>query len=439
MKIRGRTVGTTMPRPDWNQRDPRKADFILNKPEGVICDISGSVVSVCDSSNQVLHNLTLYGKTTQNGTPTPEAPVELVSAGASGAIKTTVAGKNLLPKSAYSNNDVNGIVLRTNSDGGIYCNGTARGQAAPTIQDVTLPAGTYSFWAEVEGTYTALYLQLYYVVDGSLTGNVVPSLGVSQVQTFTLTQTSTIRARFYYPIDAVLNCTIHFQIEAGTAKTAYEPYKPLQTINASTPNGLHGVPVSSGGNYTDENGQAWACDEIDFGRGVYVQRVAKRIRTGESAEYWGFGGISNGHAQFYHGDSNNPKKFGTHNIICSHLPKVNGGSLANISGSNNAVMYYTVPITIASTVNEWKAFVSAQMAAGTPLTILYEVEAPIYRDLSAEELAAYAALHTNKPNTTVYNDAGAGLAVEYIADPKTYIDNKFTALQNAILSAGANI
>lgn len=30
-KIRGNTVGTTMPRPDWNQTDPGKADYIKNK------------------------------------------------------------------------------------------------------------------------------------------------------------------------------------------------------------------------------------------------------------------------------------------------------------------------------------------------------------------------------------------------------------------------
>ena len=36
MKIRGNTVGTTTPRPDWNQSNPRKADFILNKPDAVL-------------------------------------------------------------------------------------------------------------------------------------------------------------------------------------------------------------------------------------------------------------------------------------------------------------------------------------------------------------------------------------------------------------------
>ena len=32
MKIIGNTVGTTMPRSDWNQTDPSKADYIKNKP-----------------------------------------------------------------------------------------------------------------------------------------------------------------------------------------------------------------------------------------------------------------------------------------------------------------------------------------------------------------------------------------------------------------------
>ena len=33
MIIKGNTVGTTSPRPNWEQTDPNKADYILNKPE----------------------------------------------------------------------------------------------------------------------------------------------------------------------------------------------------------------------------------------------------------------------------------------------------------------------------------------------------------------------------------------------------------------------
>ena len=52
----------------------------------------------------------------------------------------------------------------------------------------------------------------------------------------------------------------------------FEPAEKLQELTVSTPNGLPGIPVTSGGNYVDENGQGWICDEIDFERGVYVQR-----------------------------------------------------------------------------------------------------------------------------------------------------------------------
>ena len=48
-----------------------------------------------------------------------------------------------------------------------------------------------------------------------------------------------------------------------------------QTITIPIPNGLPGIPVTSGGNYTDQNGQQWVCDEVDLKRGVKVQRVDK--------------------------------------------------------------------------------------------------------------------------------------------------------------------
>lgn len=48
-----------------------------------------------------------------------------------------------------------------------------------------------------------------------------------------------------------------------------------QTITLQMPNGLPGIPVRSGGNYTDPSGQQWVCDEVDLERGVKVRRVDK--------------------------------------------------------------------------------------------------------------------------------------------------------------------
>ena len=48
-----------------------------------------------------------------------------------------------------------------------------------------------------------------------------------------------------------------------------------QSLATSTPNGLPGIPVSSGGNYNDASGQQWICDTIDYAKGVYTQRIGK--------------------------------------------------------------------------------------------------------------------------------------------------------------------
>ena len=63
-------------------------------------------------------------------------------------------------------------------------------------------------------------------------------------------------------------------LNKGESDETFEPFQ-YQQASLSTPNGLPGLPVDSGGNYTDSNGQQWVCDEMDFGRGKYVQRVKK--------------------------------------------------------------------------------------------------------------------------------------------------------------------
>ena len=58
-----------------------------------------------------------------------------------------------------------------------------------------------------------------------------------------------------------------------------------QTLTLSTPGDLPGIPVDSDGNYTDENGQQWVCDEIDLKRGKYVQRVGKTVVDGVNLKF----------------------------------------------------------------------------------------------------------------------------------------------------------
>ena len=186
----------------------------------IVKTASGSVISVSDSADYRLPGLKLYGKSVQDGTPTPEAPVEIESAGDSGNITVTLSD------------------------------------------------------------------------------------GAEQSQTLT------------YP----------------------------------TPNGLPGIPVESGGNYTDADGQQWICDEVDFGAGKKTQRVG---------------------------------------VIDSY----NSESVGDVYMSS-----------------------TGQLTAGAK--VLYPLTEPVETDLTPEQLTAYAALKTYKPNTTITTDSDpeAGIEVKYLTD-----------------------
>ena len=193
-----------------------------------------------------------------------------------------------------------------------------------------------------------------------------------------------------------------------------------QSMTIATPNGLPGIPVASGGNYTDANGQQWICDEIDLNRGVYVQRV--RIQAFNGTEKWNYS-TSDKYFIIMHTDLGS-KHAGL--ICCSHFArsttKNSGNFFAGISG---VAFYHT-----ASSVSEWKEFLAEQFANGTPVELVYALATPIETPLSAEEIAAYASLHTYRGNTTVFNDASAHMEIEYAVDAKTYIGRLITGISS---------
>lgn len=75
-----------------------------------------------------------------------------------------------------------------------------------------------------------------------------------------------------------------------------------------------------------------------------------------------------------------------------------------------------------------------ELLAVTPIEFIVPLAEPVETPLSEEQIAAYKALHTNKPHTVVLNDAAAGMTVSYAADTKTYIDNKIYEVAAAIVS-----
>ena len=200
----------------------------------------------------------------------------------------------------------------------------------------------------------------------------------------------------------------------------------VQNMHITTPVGLPGIPVTSGGNYTDGNGQQWICDEIDLGRGVYVRRIYTEVVTAEKIIRVDNEFASTGGAVAYFTLAN--KHFSNDNIrlvMCDKMPGIAYNARGNpvdvyrcyAPGSDISVVCFRYPVSEGAKTME-QARLDYVGAA-----VSYVLASPVETALSDAEIAAFATLHTNKPNTTIYNDAGAYMDAEYVADTKIYIDN----------------
>ena len=195
-----------------------------------------------------------------------------------------------------------------------------------------------------------------------------------------------------------------------------------QTLTLQTPNALPGIPVSSGGNYTDENGQQWVCDEVDLARGVRVQRITK-IKVTSSLNWQTSGQKVDRYFAWFAGTS-------ATNVLCTHFSttvgsEVVGGAIAN----QNNLIGFAYAQKGASTLDEFKAFLDAN-----EVYVWTSLATPVETALSAAEIAAYKALTTYAPTTSISVTDGAGAEMKYQRDVNIVIKN----LEDAIASMTQN-
>ena len=214
---------------------------------------TGNLVSCDDAFAAPLCGLNVYGKSTQDGTPSPDNPVPIVSAGDGGSVAVRVTGKNLLNPALFQNNKYQGF----NAETGYYGIDSVNGYWITGIQPC-LPSTTYHFNAMIEGG-------CFYDEKKNVIG----------IADFAFTIKTPAKCAYYCFNFSSAHASYGTPIIATVSEsTAYSPYRE-QLLTLPTPNGLSGIPVTSGGNYTDQNGQQWICDEVDLEREVMVQRVDK--------------------------------------------------------------------------------------------------------------------------------------------------------------------
>ena len=357
--------------------------------------------------------------------PSPEYPQEIVSAGESGNITVGVLGKNLV--------NIADFVVETINSG----TGFAYAPDDLTNQIKALPNGTYSISYEFDGDEIRPKPDRKITFHDSLDNMLI---GVNNVFVLTDDLRSKIAKTIVYGTKGT-NITFRniILVNGPTIPMIYSPYRDPQTLTLQTPNGLPGVPVTKDGNYTDQNGQQWICDEIDLGRGKYVQRVKDFIinrNTNISTSMGDYGAPEKDTILARYIDRA-IKKRGA--VLCRELIhaenwRVESESVfATETSIDFRLSRKRLGLGTDTTTDENKTEV-LKFLETTPLHGLVELNTPIERDLTPEEIAAYKALRTYGPTTVITNDAGAGMEVTYVADTKAYIDKKFKELNQAIVN-----
>lgn len=355
--------------------------------------------------NRGLESLTLYGKSTQGSTPSPSYPQEIENAGMDGEIGVTVTGTNLLPFEVGQKGNgfevfADGVQVDVDRKTDIYAVGQNNGNVESGYDEFALmTAGKYYIYSGTQDVY--LYVVVWRkgknVVLGYSVGTNAAQIEIMDGDKFRIFLRTA--AAFKGKVKAMITRT-------PMNATSYEPYKPVQKLIVPTPNGLPGIPVSSGGNYTDEKGQQWVADEIDLAKGERVQRIGKTVVDGEKVKF-----VASSNSVYW----NLP--FKTSPGIISGSPCTSRYFADGKFWANNSYDFvWTTPGKMKpyfDTSEELNAFCVQKNSEGNPLTIYYCIETPIRTPLSPETIAAYKALRTYSPTTTVINDAGAGMSVGY--------------------------
>lgn len=205
---------------------------------------------------------------------------------------------------------------------------------------------------------------------------------------------------------------------------------------------LCGIPVDSGGNYTDSNGQQWVCDYVDFARGVKVQKLEKvdlselswTLTNNDNYKYWISYSIKDG------------KKVESYDVINNILAeKYIAGSWSKCVIKENFVknqIAYTYPDGHAMACQNGS---ETEKPSGK---FMYELATPIETPLSEAEIQAYRQLQTFNGITNIFNDGGADMDVkyctnktlsEYVMPITTGLQAQIDELKAAILSMGGNV
>lgn len=396
-----------------NEYPSAKAVYEL---DNITATASGKAITI-DSANAPLQNLKLYGSTEQNGTPTPEAPIPLVSVGDSGSFEVGVYGGNILPYPYYNGASYtsNGVTFTADENGVVTVNGTSTATSSYYFINYPKIIVNETLYLNKFSTDNNIRMVAYYTLndEGKWTTVSIPKGAIWKTCYLEISSGITIN-----------NATVKPIVSVGKVATKYEPYTK-QTL--TMPYTLRGTGEVK--------------DEVDFARGVRIQRCASvDLGTLNWAE------------------ANNGKQMSSGTILGKVLRPIDNNTNASVicsayqvdNANNiwNGIKDKSIGINTSGTVvvcdsNYTNATEFKNAMSGVILQ--YALVTPIETPLTETELNAYRQLMTNSGTTTILSGADAEISFyrntpngQATGNIHTQVNKDYLRLQQAIISTGGS-
>lgn len=391
--------------------------------------ISGeSSYTLTDAADYPMLGLNLYGKSVQDGTPSPDNPVDIFSVGDGGFDIVSDGGNEFAVISCRNNS---GDIITSHPVSVAVMDGdaaaftiTATGTGLTYLWQYSTDGG--AAWKNTSNKTTSYKITVKQIYDGYQYRCIVTDENGNS-------ETSNVAALYIVSDD----CTV-------------------KTGSIVLPDVLCGIPVSEGGNYTDSNGQQWVCDELIYnadGTGKIIKRCNK-IRL-ESSNITGFVEHTTIGNYFYTNvKSINIDEQSSLIPISNAFEGVKFSERAQLDYFNIFRCFISTDgrILLRNSVAENDKFTTLEsmqnFVDSNDVYVIYPLDEPQEIELTSADVDALRTLQTFDGVTNIYNNGDAEMSVKYCTNNAfsdcvlplvSGLQKQIDELQAAILSLGSNV
>lgn len=365
--------------------------------------------NITDGFKRAMWNLKMYGQSTQGADPSPTNKQDITAISSFfGSSSNSNFWQNPSPKI------LNGVTLTVDEDGWCTLNGLCTQSNLFSVKNITLTSGQYTLSIEKSGNYPSNAFALVQIYSSNGGGIVITNNQSNNYTVGFINDADNYEARIR--IDEgfnYVNCKFRVVLNRGAEISPYtapqsQPflYTPTQEMYSTLDGSVSDfVDTQSGNEIYNMSGEVVFDGSDD---------EAWRLYAGQNGFYILLNDMMVGRGQ---------------QGFCDKFKVVSSASLTGIVlGQGNNYLYVTQVDTYATTIEEWKTWLSQN-----PITVVYPLATPIEIPIAPEQLQMLRSLYTYTGITNFL--CNAPVSFTYERSLQIVINN----LENAVNTNALNI